>query len=206
MSDTEQTPVIQTWAEANGFEPSDVDIAGVTPLLRLGMMDVTADAFRGEVGERRAVLAEFSIGTPSISEGFGGSGVTGTLFTVFLLEFDAARWRRLTVHPREFGNDRNWSGRLLHRDREVEGIGNEFDERYRVIASTAISDEHLHEVFSQEFVSWYLGQDELVTDIEDHGDDGGYLLVGREGVNLEAAELDRLRGQAERVAQHVTGL
>ena len=68
----EVAPDIDVWARAHGFEPSDEQIGGSTPLLRLGVSDVTATAYLGPVGDHQALLSEFSIGSPGVSDAFGG--------------------------------------------------------------------------------------------------------------------------------------
>src|SRR5205814_2858350 len=114
---------------------SEQQIGGSTPLLRLGVSDVTATAYLGPVGEHEALLSEFSIGSPGFSDAFGGSGTSSTWFTLFLFSVDASRIHRLTIHPSDF-SDRDWVGRLLRQDRRIDEISPDFDERYRVIAST----------------------------------------------------------------------
>jgi hypothetical protein len=204
MSDDEIAPDVDGWARAHGFSPSDQQIGGATPFLRLGMMDVTDDSYEGTVSGLPAWLTEFSIGSPSASEAFGGIGVTANQFTLLLVAVDAGAWPRLTVHPVHFsGND--WIGRLLHRDRAVDGLGDRFDHRYRVIASTSISDEQLHELFGSGFAEWCLEQDDLVVDVEHHGSDHesdhDYLMVATGGIGIGDQGLDTLLAQTEHVLE-----
>ncbi len=63
---TEIEPDIDGWARSHGFQPSKEEIAGATPLLRLGFLDVTDDVYRGLVGDHEALLAEFSVGSPGV--------------------------------------------------------------------------------------------------------------------------------------------
>jgi hypothetical protein len=198
----EIAPDIDAWARAHGFEPSEQQIGGSTPLLRLGVSDVTATAYAGPVGEHRALLSEFSIGSPGLSDAFGGSGTSSTWFTLFLFQMDASRIHRLTIHPSHF-SDRDWVGRLLHQDRLIDDIGGGFDDRYRVIASTDARPETIAALLDAAFVTWLLSQGELAIDIEDHDEHGGYLVVARAGIGLAAAELDALLGQADHVVRHV---
>jgi hypothetical protein len=198
----EVAPDIDAWARAHGFEPSDEQIGGSTPLLRLGVTDVTATAYLGPVGDHQALLSEFSIGSPGFSDAFGGSGTGSTWFTLFLFSVDASRIQRLTIHPSDF-SDRDWVGRLLRQDRRIEDVNPEFDERYRVIASTEASNDLVSAFLDAGFVEWLLSQGELAIDIEDHGEHGGYLVVARTGIGLGDADLDTLRSQAGHVASHV---
>ena len=198
----EIAPDIDAWARAHGFEPSDQEIAGTTPLLRLGVSDVTATAYVGDVGERQALLSEFSIGSPGVSDAFGGSSNSSTWFTLFLFAVDASHVHRLTIHPTHF-SDHERLGRFLHHSQLIEDVGPEFDDRYRVIASTDVSRERISAVLDQEFVGWLLSQGELAIDVEDHGKHGGYLVVARAGIGLGDAELDELLAQADHVASHV---
>jgi hypothetical protein len=198
----EIAPDIDVWARAHGFEPSDQEIAGTTPLLRLGVSDVTATAYVGDVGERQALLSEFSIGSPGVSDAFGGSSNSSTWFTLFLFAVDASHVHRLTIHPTHF-SDHERLGRFLHHSQLIEDIGPEFDERYRVIASTDVSRERISAVLDQEFIEWLLAQGELAIDVEDHGKHGGYLVVARAGIGLADGELDELMAQADHVASHV---
>ena len=198
----EVAPDIDGWARARGFEPTDQEIGGSTPLLRLGVSDVTATAYAGAVGDRQALLSEFSIGSPGVSDAFGGSGTASTWFTLFLFAVDASRVHRLTIHPSHF-TDRGWFSRLMHHDRQIEDVGSEFDERYRVMASTDAPPERVSGFLDAEFVEWLLAQGELAIDIEDHGRHGGYLVVARAGIGIGDEALDALYEQAEHVAEHV---
>jgi hypothetical protein len=200
MSDDEIAPDLDSWARAHGFDPTDQQIGGATPFLSLGLMDVTYDCYQGTVAGLPAWLSEFSIGSPSASEAFGGTGVTDNQFTLLLVSVDAAAWPRLTVHPAQF-SDHDWIGRLLHRDRAVQGLGDRFDDRYRVIAATSIPDQQLQELFSGGFAAWYLEQDDLVVDVEHHGSDHDYLLVATGGVGIGGARLDALLAQTEHVLE-----
>jgi hypothetical protein len=197
----EIAPDIDAWAQAHGFESSEQQIGGSTPLLRMGVSDVTATAYLGPVGDHQALLSEFSIGSPGFSDAFGGSGTGSTWFTLFLFSIDASRIHRLTIHPTDF-SDHDWVHRLLRQDRRIDEINPEFDERYRVIASTDASSDDVSAFLSSEFVAWLLSQSELAIDIEDHGSHGGYLLVARAGIGLGDADLDVLRSQADHVASH----
>ena len=198
-ADGELRPDIEQWALAHGFTPSERALRGETSLLRLGMMDMTAAAYAGAVAGRDALLAEFSIGSPSISDAFGGSGVQGSWFTLFLLDVDAAAWPRLTVQPGRF-HDGDWLARLLHRDdHPVRGIGAEFDRLYHVRADRSVTDERLGRLFDADFVSWCVAQGELVFDVE-QGDTGGHLVVARRGIGIGDEALTSLLAQAEHVA------
>jgi hypothetical protein len=194
MSD-EPRPDIDAWAEAHGFAPSSDQVGGTTQLLDLGMIDTTDAAYRGEVDGHEAVLAEFSVGSPDWSEAFGGWGVDSTGFTVFLLFVDASRWPRLTVHPSAF-SEHDWARRLVRADRRVHTSSSRMDERYRVVASRRISDEQLAAVFTPELIEWWVAQEpEVLLDIEDHGEEGGFLTVARLGMGIGDEALTSLRAQ-----------
>jgi hypothetical protein len=196
---------IDAWARSHGFEPSDEQIGGATPLLRQGVMDSTADAYAGDVGGRRALLAEFAVGSPDASEMFGGSGVSSTWFTLFLFSVDASRLKRLTIHPTRF-TDGDWIGRLLHRDHRVATVRDDFDQRYRAIASGEAPDEQVAAFLDAAFVDWLLAQDELAIDIEHHDEHGGYLVVARSGIGIGDEALDLLQQQAGYVAEHAAAV
>jgi hypothetical protein len=201
MSDHDEiAPDVDGWARAHGFTPSGQQVGGATPFLRLGMMDVTDDAYQGTVGGREALLSELSIESPDASEAFGGSGGVASQFTLLLVAADAGAWPRLTLHPAHFG-DHDWVGRLLRQDRAVSGLGERFDQHYRVIASTEIPDRQLHELFDQRFQDWCLQQDDLVMDVEAHPGHGGYLMVATAGFGIGDQRLDTLLEQTEHVLE-----
>jgi hypothetical protein len=191
----EPRPDIDLWAEAHGFTPSTDQIGGATQLLQLGMIDTTDAAYRGEVDGREAVLAEFSVGSPDWSEAFGGWGVDSTGFTVFLMFVDASRWPRLTVHPSRV-SDHEWARRLLHAERRVHTTSAQMDERYRIVASRHIPKEQLAAVFTPELTDWWVAQEpEVLLDIEDHGEEGGFLTVARMGMGIGDEALTALQAQ-----------
>ena len=195
----ELQPDIQAWALANGFEASTSDITGATPLLRTGALDTTDNAYMGQVDGRDAVLAEFSIGSPTAGQAFGGSGSSSTEFTLFLVAVDGTTWPRMTVHPKSF-SERTWTRRLLQRDHEV-SVSPEMDERYRVIAASKVSDDDVHRLFTPDVVQWWLAQDpDLFVDIEDHGEAGAYLAVAHPGLGLSDDGLAALRERAAHLA------
>lgn len=191
----EPRPDIDAWAEAHGFTPSTDQIGGTTQLLDLGMLDTTDLAYRGAVDGHEAVLAEFSVGSPNWTEAFGGDGINSTGFTVFLMFVDATRWPRLTVHPSAF-SDQDWARRLLRADRRVHTSSPGMDERYRIVAARDISDEQLEAVFTPELTAWWVAQDpEVLLDVEDHGEEGGFLTVARLGMGIGDEALSRLASQ-----------
>jgi hypothetical protein len=195
----EPRPDIDTWAEAHGFTPSTDQIGGTTQLLQLGMLDTTDCAYRGAVDGHEAVLAEFSLGSPDWSEAFGGWGVDSTGFTVFLMFVDASRWERLTVHPGRF-SDHEWARRLLHAERRVHTTSRQMDERYRIVASRHIPADQLAAVFTPELTAWWVVQEpEVLLDIEDHGEEGGFLTVARMGMGIGDEELTTLQAQTARL-------
>ena len=71
------------------------------------------DVYRGAVGDHAALLAEFSVGSPSVSEGFGGAGADFNLYP--LLWCRCTPVARLTVHPAVFSDD-DWMCRIFHED------------------------------------------------------------------------------------------
>jgi hypothetical protein len=195
----ELKPDIEAWASANGFELSSVDVTGATPLLRTGALDTTDDAYTGQVDGRDAVLAEFSIGSPTLGQEFGGSGSSSTEFTLFLVAVDGEPWPRLTVHPTSF-SERTWTRRLLQLDHEI-SVSPEMDERYRVIASHKVSDDAVRNLLTPDVVAWWLAQDpDLFVDIEDHGEAGAYLAVAHPGLGLSDDDLAALRDRAAHLA------
>ena len=100
-SDTDElVPDVEVWAEAHGFSAIEWSPNGETPLLREGMMPIAAASYAGPLAGRDAVLCEFAVGSPSMSDAFGGDGVEGSWFTLFLVRIDDPGFRRLTVIPR----------------------------------------------------------------------------------------------------------
>jgi hypothetical protein len=195
----EIAPGIDVWARANGFAASDDQLAGATPFLRLGELVTTDSCYRGEIGGCPAWVGEISIGSPNLSAEFGGDGISGQGFTVVLVRIDASAWPRLMVHPSDFP-DRDLLRRAARLDHRVHPVSAGMDERYRVTASRDIPDDRLAALLTPELTAWWLEQDpRIATDVEDHGDDGGFLSVAREGVALSADEVAVLAGQAARV-------
>lgn len=194
----ELLPDIDAWASAHGFAACNTQISGATPLLRLGELDTTDDAYEGEVGGQAAYLAEFSIGSPNITAEFAADGIQSEAFTLFLVNVDAARWPRLTVHPSSYP-DHDILKRLLHIDHRVHTVSPEMDDRYRVIAASAIPDRQLADLFTPDLVAWWLAQSpEISVDVEDH-DGTGYLSVARAGLGIGDAGLDQLLAQTARL-------
>jgi hypothetical protein len=201
----EVLPDIDGWATAHGFQPADRELNGETPLLRLGLVGMTANAYAGTIAGHEALLSEFAIGSPDLSEAFGGSGVSEVWFTLFLVKLDAGRWPRLTVHPSRF-SDGDWLTRLLHRDdHRVRDIDPEFDERYRVRAANSIPDEQVRELLDDALVKWFLAQPELVFDVESNVETGGSMVVARRGIGFGDDELDVLLAETEHLLQRISG-
>jgi hypothetical protein len=195
----ELLPDVDAWAGAHGFARSDEQISGATPLLRLGELDTTDDAYRGEIDGHFALLAEFSIGSPNLTAEFGGDGITSVAFTLFLVGVDASRWPRLTVHPSRYP-DHDIIKRVLHIDHRVHTVSPEMDARYRIIAASEIPDQRLIDLFTPDLVTWWLAQSpEISVDIEDHPGDGGYLSVARAGLGIGDSGLDQLLEQTTRL-------
>ncbi len=189
-------PDIDGWARAHGFDPSDDQIGGTTPLLRLGMLDTTDATYRGTIDGQDAILAEFSVGSPDWSEAFTASGIRSSGFTLILIFVDASRWPRLTVHPSRF-NDHDWARRLLGADHRVHTLSERMDARYRVVASAGIGADRLGRLFTSELVEWWLAQEpEVIVDIEDHGDGAGFLTVAQLGIGIGDEALTTLQAQA----------
>src|SRR5690242_15721052 len=111
----EIAPDAEAWAIAHDFTPTESEPNGATPLLREGMMGIAATSYAGYVLGRDATLYEFSVGSPTVSDAFGGGGVDGSWFTLFLVPIDDPGFRRLTVHPKK-QSDRDWWNRLLGSD------------------------------------------------------------------------------------------
>jgi hypothetical protein len=187
-------PDIEAWATAHGFAASDRELAGQTPLLRAGMVDITADAYEGEIAGHDALLAELSIASPGLSDAFGGSGVDGVWFTLFAVSVERPGWRRLMVRPHAV-SEGDWIKRLLREDRRVHDIAPGFDERYHVIASTSIPDAELRAFFDDEVVAALLRHGDVVCELEADELDST-LVVAREGIGVGDTVLDALLEQA----------
>jgi hypothetical protein len=188
---------LPAFAADHGFQPSDRRLAGQTPLLRLGLVDVTLQAYEGQVHGHEALLTEFAIGSPDATAMLGGMGVNDSWFTLFLISVSAPRWPRLTVHPEHY-SEGDWLSRLLHRDdHRVRGISPEFDGKYKVRVSNDVSDEQVDALFSEDFIRWCLDQPELVFDVENDVETGDSLVVAWRGAGLPRSSLEHLLGQAE---------
>ncbi len=188
---------LSAFAADHGFQPSDRGLAGQTPLLRLGLVDMTLQAYEGQVHGHDALLSEFAVGSPDATAMLGGMGVNDTSFTLFLISVSAPQWPRLTVHPEHY-SEGDWLSRLLHRDdHRVRGISPEFDQKYKVRVSNDVSDEQVQALFSDEFVRWCLDQPELVFDLENDVETGDSLVVAWRGSGLPRSNLEHLLGQAE---------
>jgi hypothetical protein len=195
MSD-QPTGDLPAFAAQHGFRPVERTLAGQTPLLRLGLVDVTLQAYEGQVHGRDALLTEFAIGSPDATAMLGGMGVNDNWFTLFLISVAAPQWPRLTVHPEHY-SEGDWLTRLLHReDHRVRGISERFDQRYKVRVSDDVSDEQVHALFDEAFTRWCLDQPELVFDLENDVE-GDSLVVAWRGSGLAQASLEHLLGQAE---------
>jgi hypothetical protein len=191
----EPRTALETWASTHGYTPSDEEIGGATPLLRSGLIDTTDQVYRGRLEDRDVLVAEFSIGSPDWSEQFGGSGTDSSVFTVMLVAVDPGRWPRLTVHPRSL-SDHQWLRRLIRSDRDFDDLPEAFHDRYRVIASTDISDEQLRGLFTEELAAWWVSQpSDVLVDVEDHDEHGSFLTVAHAGVADGPGELDDLVAQ-----------
>ena len=205
MSDREQdiSLDIEDFAEAQGMQPSDRPLGDATPFLRLCMMDFAGRTYEGTLDGREAQLAEFSIDSPGASEAFGGSGVSGNWFTLFLVKVDVPEWPRLTVHPAAFSE--GWFTRLFHRDdHRVHGFSDPFDDRYRVRAANDVTDDQVHGLLDADLVSWYLEQGELVFDVESNVETGDSVVVARRGMGLARAELEQLLGETRHLIDRIT--
>jgi hypothetical protein len=190
---------IEAWARAHDFTPSDDQISGATPLLRLGELDTTDDAYKGTVDRHDAWLAEFSIGSPNLTAEFGGDGINSEAFTLFLVSVDASRWPRLTVHPSHYP-DHDLIRRAFHVDHRVHTVSPVMDARYRVLAATETPDDQLDELFTPELIAWWLAQDpEISVDIERHEGQDGYLTVAHHDLGLDDSALNQLFEQTRRM-------
>jgi hypothetical protein len=193
-------PGIEVWAGEHGFAAADDQLAGATPFLRLGELVTTDSCYSGEIAGQPAWVGEISIGSPNLSAEFGGDGISSQSFTVALVRIDAGAWPRLSVHPSRYPG-RDLLRRAAGLDHRVHPVSPALDERYRVIAAREISDERLAALLTPDVTEWWLQQDpEIAVDVEDHGDDGGFLSIAREGVALDAEDIGVLAGQAARLA------
>jgi hypothetical protein len=197
----EIAPGIDLWARANGFAPSDDQLGGATPLLRLGELVTTDSCYRGEIAGRAAWMGEVSIGSPGLSAEFGGDGITSQGLTVALVLVDAGAWPRLSVHPSSYPG-RDLLRRVARLEHRLHPDSAEMDERYRVLAAREIRAEQLAALLTPDLTSWLLAQDpEIAVDVEDHPDAGeGFLSVARGGIALSEAEVAAVAAQAARLA------
>jgi hypothetical protein len=204
---TEETRTdIDVWAAAHGFSPTDDQISGATPLLRMGEIGTTDDAYVGAIDGHDAWLAEFSIGSPNLTAEFGGDGVSLEAFTLFLVAVDASKWPRLTVHPSAYP-DHHFFKRAFHIDHRAHTVSPEMDDRYRVISAKGIDDEQLMQLFTPDLIAWWLEQDPMISvDIEDHRKHGGYLTVAQPGLGVGESDLDRLFEQTKHVLAAIAPL
>jgi hypothetical protein len=194
----ELEPDVEAWAESHGFASIEWTPNGETPLLREGMLPIAAASYSGPVAGRDAVLCEFAVGSPSISDAFGGDGVEGSWFTLFLVTIEDPGFRRLTVHPKSHA-ERDWWNRLLGRDdvRETGDVG--FDDDHQVIASSDLEHERFAELIGGEFIRWANANKGVMVEVERHEQGDAYLLVALPGIGIGDAGLDRLQAATERM-------
>jgi len=103
------------------------------------------------------------------------------------------------VHPSRV-SDHEWARRLLRAERRVHTASPQFDERYRIVASRHVPDDMLAATFTPELTSWWVAQEpEVLLDIEDHGEEGGFLTVARMGMGIGDEALTTLLGQTARL-------
>jgi hypothetical protein len=193
-SDTDATTLAR-WAAAHGFTASERKLAGETPLLRQGLVDVATDVHEGELDGRAARIFAFYVDAPGAPL-FGDTGTTTAAFTVLLVEVDAPSWPRVTIHPAEFPED-NWLTRVLrHDDRRVRDVSPAFDERFRLRVADSTPKEAVDRLVSSELVAWCLEQPSLIFDLENNVDTGDSLVVAAPGDDPDEAVLDGLAEQA----------
>src|SRR6478736_473107 len=197
----EIVPDAEAWAIAHDFTPTESEPNGATPLLREGMMGIAATSYAGYVLGRDATLYEFSVGSPTVSDAFGGGGVDGSWFTLFLVPIDDSGFRRLTVHPKK-QSDRDWWNRLLGRDDVRETGDVDFDEHHQVIASSDLDNERFAELVGSDLISLMHANTDLLVEVERSEQGDAALLVALPGIGIGDEGLDRLLAATE----HVVGL
>jgi hypothetical protein len=197
----EIVPDAEAWAIAHDFTPTESEPNGATPLLREGMMGIAATSYAGYVLGRDATLYEFSVGSPTVSDAFGGGGVDGSWFTLFLVPIDDPGFRRLTVHPKK-QSDRDWWNRLLGRDDVRETGDVDFDEHHQVIASSDVDDDRFAELVGSDLISLMNANTDLLVEVERSEQGDAALLVALPGIGIGDHGLDRLLAATE----HVVGL
>jgi hypothetical protein len=173
----EIVPDAEAWAIAHDFTPTESEPNGATPLLREGMMGIAATSYAGYVLGRDATLYEFSVGSPTVSDAFGGGGVDGSWFTLFLVPIDDPGFRRLTVHPKK-QSDRDWWNRLLGRD-DVRETGDE--------------------LVGSDLISLMNANTDLLVEVERSEQGDAALLVALPGIGIGDEGLDRLLAATEHV-------
>src|SRR4029079_4203586 len=197
----EIAPDAEAWAIAHDFTPTESEPNGATPLLREGMMGIAATSYSGYVLGRDATLYEFSVGSPTVSDAFGGGGVDGSWFTLFLVPIDDPGFRRLTVHPKK-QSDRDWWNRLLGRDDVRETGDVDFDEHDQVIASSDLDNDRFAELVGSDLISLMNANTDLLVEVERSEQGDAALLVALPGIGIGDQGLDRLLAATE----HVVGL
>src|SRR6476660_7179771 len=197
----EIAPDAEAWAIAHDFTPTESEPNGATRLLREGVLGIAATSYAGYVLGRDATLYEFSVGSPTVSDAFGGGGVDGSWFTLFLVPIDDPGFRRLPDHPKK-KSDRDWWNRLLGRDDVRETGDVDFDQHHQVIASSDLDNERFAELVGNDLISLMNANTDLLVEVERSELGDAALLVALPGIGIGDEGLDRLLAATE----HVVGL
>jgi hypothetical protein len=138
------------------------------------------------------------VGSPTVSDAFGGGGVDGSWFTLFLVPIDDPGFRRLTVHPKK-QSDRDWWNRLLGRDDVRETGDVDFDEHHQVIASSDVDNDRFAELVGSDLISLMNANTDLLIEVERSEQGDAALLVALPGIGIGDEGLDRLLAATEHV-------
>ena len=196
--ETDATP-LERWAAAHGFAATERVLAGETPLLRQGLVDVATDVHEGELDSRPARVFTLYVDAAGLPVP-GDTGVTTAAFTVLLVEVNAPAWPRVTIHPAEF-SEGSWLSRLIHRgDHRVHSVDAAFDERFRLRVADSTDDVDVDRLLDSELIAWCIEQPSLIFDLENNVDTGDSLVVAAPGAEVDEAVIDRLADQARWLA------
>jgi hypothetical protein len=194
---------LPAWARSRGWtEGVGMWRESATPLLRDGDRRHSQDHVSGPLASGgEAALCHYTYEVER--ETTDSKGHTTTTweahpFTVIEIGVIAPGITRLTLHPRSFGDNRLFDriDSKLTSDRVVELESSELEHEFKLEVSDSDSDMAVRLLFEPAFIVWCLDQGAgMLFEIEQQT-----LVVAISGHSYDAAELDRLVGDAGTIA------
>lgn len=196
---------LHAWARSRGWtEGAVMWRESATPLLRDGDRRESSDHVYGPLaGGGEAALCHYTYEVRRTTTDSKGNTTTHWdkhPFTVIETDVSAPGIPRLTLHPRSFGDNRLFDklDSTLTSDRVVELESSEFEHEFKLEVADSASDMAVRLLFEPAFITWCLDEGGLLFEIEEQT-----LVVAIPHHSYDAAELDRLVGQADAIAKRV---